>query len=165
MCKEVSAKSAILSIFPELLSTSPADAVLLGSPIGCIRSIESVLDSKIKYLHSLGDRLGLLNVHNALCLMQHALTFPKLLYVLRAAPCFSSGLLESFYTVHHCLLESVCNISLDDDSWKQASLPINSGGLGIRNATLLAPLAYLASDADCAPLLFSLLPQYILVTT
>ena len=164
VCSEASTKSAIQSTFPELLSTSPADAVLLGSPIGCIRSIESVLDSKIKYLHSLGDRLGLLHAHDALCLMQHALTLPKLLYVLRTAPCFSSGLLESFDTVQRSLLESVCNISLDDDSWKQASLPINSGVLGIRSATSLAPSAFLASAAGCAPLLSSLLPQYILDT-
>ena len=78
VCSEASTKSVILSTFPELLSTSPADAVLLGSPIGCICSIESVLDSKIKYLQSLGDRLGLLHAHDALCLMQHALTLPKL---------------------------------------------------------------------------------------
>ena len=104
--------------------------------------------------------------HDGLCLMQHALALPKLHYVLRSTPCFFSGLLETMDMAQHYTFWSLSVIiSLDDDLWKQASLPIISGGLGIRSATSLA-----LSTAAClccsgwAPLLSSSLPQYILDT-
>ena len=43
----------------------------------------------------------------------------------------------------------------------QAALPINAGGLRIRSAAKLAPSAYLASAAGCAPILQTLLPDVI----
>ena len=42
-------------------------------------------------------------------------------------------------------LDSIINIQLDNEMWMQASLPINSGGLGIRKACDLALPAYLSS--------------------
>ena len=53
-----------------------------------------------------------------------------------------------FDAVLRSLLEVICNVKLDDSCWLQASLPINSGGLRIRSAVMLAPSAYLAS-ASC----------------
>ena len=39
------------------------------------------------------------------------------------------------------------NVSLTDDQWLQASLPVRNGGLGIRRVSSLASSAFLASAA------------------
>ena len=56
------------------------------------------------------------------------------------------------------LLEVICNVKLDDSCWLQASLPINSGGLGIRSAVMLAQSAYLASAAGSTHVSQAILP-------
>ena len=47
---------------------------------------------------------------------------------------------------------------MSDISWQQASLPINSEGLGIRSAVMLVPSAYLATAAGSAPISQAILP-------
>jgi hypothetical protein len=151
----------MISAFPSLTVVSSHNAMLLGSPIGGDVSVNSAIESKIHSLQTLGDRLKLLHAHDALTLLRNAFTMPKILYILRTAPCFRSTLLEDFDSIQRSLLEGICNIQLNDDSWMQAALPINAGGLGIRSAAKLAPSAYLASAAGCATILQTLLPDAI----
>jgi len=40
---------------------------------------------------------------------------------------------------------SICNVSLTDDQWLQASLAVRNGGLGSRRVSSLASSAFLAS--------------------
>ena len=47
---------------------------------------------------------------------------------------------------------------MDDEKWRQASLPVRWGGLGVRGVVLLAPSAYLASAANTTDLTSALLP-------
>ena len=42
-------------------------------------------------------------------------------------------------------LSAILNTQLDDTAWQQASLPIKSGGLGVRSAVQLSASAFLAS--------------------
>ena len=42
-------------------------------------------------------------------------------------------------------LKAILNVDLDDVIWKQATLPVSSGGLGVRLATDLALPAFLSS--------------------
>jgi len=44
------------------------------------------------------------------------------------------------------------NCDLSDEQWRQASLPINTGGLGVRKVSSLALSAYLASSESTASL-------------
>ena len=41
----------------------------------------------------------------------------------------------------------ICNVSLTDDQWLQASLPVRNGGLGVRRVSSLASSAFLALAA------------------
>ena len=50
-------------------------------------------------------------------------------------------------------------MSLEDDQWLQATLPVKSGGLGIRRAHQIAPSAYLASASGTAALVSTILPD------
>ena len=76
------------------------------------------------------------------------------------APCFLSAKLARFDESLRHLLCVILNVqSLHDDSaLLQASLPVRSGGIGIRRSVQLAPSAYLASAAGCSELIPQILP-------
>ena len=158
ICANKDTMSSILTSFPALHPSDPRHAILLRSPIGGIEAIEDTIKAKVADLQRLGERLPLLEAHDSLCLLLSAFAIPKVLYILRTAPCFLSPSLDHFDSLQRSLIESICNIELSDASWLQASLPINGGGLGIRSVAMLAPLAYLASAAGSAPISQAILP-------
>ena len=152
----------ILSSIPSLNVCLPASATLLGSPLGDADSIpvsDSISD-KVLHLKVMGDRLQGLQAHDALLLLKHAFTIPKLLYTLRSVPCFASSELNSYVDTLRSIFSSICNIHLDrdDPSWLQSTLPVKSGGLGLRSAVHLAPSAFLSSAAGCSNLIHQILP-------
>jgi hypothetical protein len=159
ICIDDKTQSSMLESSPTIIVVKPSNATLLGSPIGDVPSINTILQSKIDQLQLLGSRLQHLHSHDALCILRNAFSLPKILYILRTTPCFQSNLLSTFNVVLRSLLEEICNIHLDDTAWLQASLPIKAGGLGIRSATLLAPSAYLASAAGSFSTSFTILPE------
>ena len=161
ICHNRDSLNELTSDFSCLRYTDPSNAVLLGSPIGDIQSIDTILQLKIENQKLMGEHLPLklLEAHDALYLLRHTFSLPKLLYVLRSAPCFLSSLLGSFDSTLCTMLESICNVKLGDTSWLQASLPINSGGLGIRSAVMLAPTAFLASTAGSTLISQAILPS------
>jgi hypothetical protein len=54
-------------------------------------------------------------------------------------------MLQDMDNLQRDLLQTICNVELDNIAWMQASLPISAGGLGIRSFPQLVPSAYLAS--------------------
>ena len=159
ICVDDATRDAILLQFPSLCDTPPVKATLLGSPIGGIEATEMVLQKKNADLEVLGERLTELQAHDPMCLLKNAFSLPKLLYIVRTAPCFKSTMLSDFDRLQRSLLESLCNIHLTDYNWLQASLPALCGGLGIRSAVTLALSAFLASAAGCASLSRAILPN------
>ena len=158
ICANKDTLPLILTSFPTLHPSDPRHAILLGSPIRDIEAIEDTIKAKVADLQRMGERLPLLEAHDSLCLLRSTFAIPKLLYILRTAPCFLSPPLDHFDGLQRSLIESICNIQLSDASWLQASLPINSGGLGIRSTAMLAPSAFLASAAGSAPISQAILP-------
>ena len=158
ICSDPHSRNYLLAVSPDFQIVPPANASLLGSPIGDIQAIDSVLSTKMEALKCMGQRLSLLHSHDALCLLRNAFTLPKLLYVLRTSPCFQSSLLLALDNLQRALLESICNVHLSDQAWTQASLPIKRGGLGIRSFTMLAPSAFLASAAGSYQITTRILP-------
>ena len=107
------------------------------------------MSEKIEQLKVMGNRLKYLCSQDALILLKNAMAIPKLLYLLRTSPCFLSTLLEDYDSL---ILNTITNNNMDADSpaWLQASLPVRSGGLGIRRAAQLAPSTFMASAAGCS---------------
>ena len=143
---------SLLQIAPDLRKTHPRDAMLLDSPIGGSTSIDSTLTCKLDVLKIMGSRLCHLSRHDDL-LLRNSFAIPKILYVLRTAPCFSSPLLEAYDKELRSILSDMLNISFESaDVWSQATLPVGFGGIGVRSASQLAIPAFLGfSRWICGP--------------
>ena len=95
------------------------------------------------------SRPSLLSSQDALILLRYSFTIPKILYILRTAPCFTSPCLVVYDAELHNTLAEVLNIDFSCESaWSLATLPVCFGGIGVRRASQLAPSAYLASAAS-----------------
>ena len=151
-----------LSDFPGLQLTPPNKAVLLGSPLG-EESMSDLLSAPLHPLKVIGDRLQHLHSHNAITLLRHSFAIPKVLHLLHMSPTFRSPLLVSWDNMLVSILSKITNIkfSPEDRAWIQATLPIRSGGLGIRRASFLAPSAFLASAVGASTLMQELLPPLL----
>ena len=130
----------MLSVVPGLQVLGRDRADILGSPIGSMEGISEAIQTKTDQLRLMGDRLHLLHSHDALLLLRHSFSIPKILYILRTAPCFLSASLEAYDNLLRAILSNISNVCLEEDSvWAQASLPVSAGGLGVRRAAQLAP--------------------------
>ena len=141
--------------------TSPSTVVLLGTPLSAGEHLDTVLDKKKQELSLLTKIFELMPAHDSLYLLRNVLTAPRLMYLLRTAPCTDSPVLQLYDTVIRESLSTTLNVDLDDDRWRQASLPVRWGGLGVRGVALLAPSAYLASAASTTELTSALLPAHL----
>ena len=82
ICNDPHAQDEFLSEYSSIQFTPPEEATPLGSPIGELASITKVLRKKISDLTVMGERLKLLQAHDALCLLRNAFSLPKLMYTL-----------------------------------------------------------------------------------
>ena len=154
-------RDTIITALPGAVVVDPANAYLLGSPIGDLGSISTSLDENTKALSIMGEHFVHFSAHDSLVLLQHSFAIPKLHYLLRTTPCFLSGHLEEYDSVLRSILSSVTNCPLvqDEKAWLQASLPVKLGCLGIRRAVQVAPSAYLSSTAATSNLVTAILPN------
>lgn len=109
---------------------------------------------KTALLRRMGERLQLLSSDDAILLLKHHFTLPKLLYNHRTSPCFLSLELLIYDNLLKTIVSGITNIHYeeDDPAWTQATLPMKLGGLGIWSAVQLAPSAFLASAAGSSEL-------------
>ena len=156
ICEEGTRATSAQSILPGAQWVDPVSATVLGSSVGDLFSISTLIEGKISVLKRMGERLKHLPSHDALLLLRHSLAIPKLLYSLRSAPCFLSPCLKTYDVELRRIVGSITNISLDaESSWIQTSLPVVWGS-GVR--TQLAPSAFLASVAGSSDLAHEILP-------
>jgi len=88
---------------------------------------------------------------------------PKLLRKPLAACCVDHELLRKFDDQMRSAVCSICNVSLTDDQWPQASAPVRNGGLGLRHVSSLVLSAFLASAAGTRKLQDHILHRVSLV--
>ena len=136
-------------------------ASLLGAPLLPGPAIDAALSKKCEDLQLTIDRLKRLQSHDALIILQNSLSVPKLLYVLRTSACAGHPLLQTFDDILRSGLSDILNVSITDDQWIQASLPVRHGGLGVRSVVRLASSTFLASAAGSIPYLVQILPERV----
>ena len=149
---------SFLSAAPGFHVTSPEDVTLLGSPLS--DSVDDCILEKVQTLKILEDRIQRFQLQDALLLLRYSLAAPRMIYLLRTSPCFSSPSLYTFDELLRRILSSICNmpIATMDKLWMQASLPVRYGGLGLRSVVQLAPSAFLSSVNATYDLVDRLLP-------
>ena len=157
----------ILTSIPGDQLVDPANATLLGSPLGDGSCVSRVIAEKIDALKRVGEKFEVLSAHDALFLLRNSFAIPKFQYLLRTAPCFKSEMLIEYDNTLHLILSEVTNtaVASDDRAWTQASLPVKLGGLGVRSAVELAPSAFLASMNMNAALVEAILPTTLCSST
>ena len=136
---------------------------LLGAPIGSDEFCRQHTLKRVKKAEELLDALaGLENAQAALHLLRQCASYCKLGYSARVVPpsAHTEALLEMDSAVRSCL-EQVASASLTGDSWAQAQLKLNKGGLGLRSAVKHSPAAYLSSRAKRSALCRSMYAGYI----
>ena len=96
------ARSLFASLGINLPETSPADVILLGALLSAGQNLDVVLESKRLELQRLSKRLELMPSHDSLYLLRNVLTAPRLMYLLRTAPCMGSPELPKFDAGSQC---------------------------------------------------------------
>ena len=132
----------------------------LGSPIwGSPEFLSAFVGSVVDRVSALQERLrDLGDPQVELHLLRSCLGVCKLNHLLRTIPpgCVDSELLRFDDNLRHSL-SSICNASISDQSWLQATLPCSLGGLGLRGAYRASSAAFLgcciSSFALCSQLL------------
>ena len=144
-------------IMPNIRETSLGNLSLLGSPLGT-NSMESSEHACVERVKMICQRLAPLDAHWALFFLSRYVSAPRVNYLLRVSPMYRAdeALLIIDGCVRHTLSERI-NVNLSDDAWKQASLPVRFGGLGVRSVASLALPCFLASTHSSQALVASIL--------
>ncbi|XP_055335726.1 uncharacterized protein LOC129586490 [Paramacrobiotus metropolitanus] len=138
-------RETFIKCHPEFLQPTESELLLLGAPL-LQAAIPDAIAKKTEDLQRLSSKLSVLPAHQAYYLLRTCICVPKMNYLLRASPTWlCTDELEVFDSVSKSALESVTNVRFDSVTWAQVSLPVSSGGLGIRRVAELATSAYLAS--------------------
>ena len=146
-CEIISSNASLMN-HPLLSSFRKLDisqGYLLGAPLTAGSAMDKNLSSRVEDLKRASKRLMLVSRHDALTLLRFSLSAPKLMHTMRSSPCYSHPSLHEFDIRLRDCLSMITNINLSDVQWKQASLPVKKGGLGIRLVSQVAPSAFLAS--------------------
>ena len=150
-----------MGVYPSQIVHVPNHGVeLLGSPIGSREFVTDFLErriQKVAEVHSILEEMD--DAQIELALLRGCLGFGKVVHLLRTCP--PSDILQALHRFDLRLRARVAGILrtpfLEADVWKQASLPIRLGGLGITRTLPLASPAYLGSCALTHGLVSSIL--------
>ncbi|GAU95301.1 hypothetical protein RvY_06943 [Ramazzottius varieornatus] len=122
--------------------------------------LERAVRAKTSKIRLVNANLNLLFAHQALFLLKNCLCLPKLLYILRCSPVWKvPALLREFDEVVRSSLSEIANTGMSSGPWRQATLPVGLGGLGIRRTEEVALPAFLASLHSVRQLVLSILPE------
>ena len=126
--------------------------MLLGAPLSPGPAMTECLQACCQDLTRAVNRLKLVLAHDALVLLKNLLSASRRLHTLRSTCCVDHDLLIFFDDQIRSAVFNICNVSLTDDQWLQASLPVHNGGLGLRRVSSLASSAFLASSVGTCQL-------------
>ncbi|XP_073955687.1 uncharacterized protein [Choristoneura fumiferana] len=145
------------SLLPGLRELNTDSFCLLGAPI-FPSAVPEALEIRRDLLLFASERLKGINPHVALALMQKCFAVPKMTYLLRTAPAWLfPDDVGSFDVAIKSAVESITNVSMSDNQWAQAALPIRYGGIGVRRLRDVSLPAFLASAHGVAGLVSNIL--------
>ena len=145
------APQADLSAFPPSFQVRrPGVFDLLGSPVGDFDHCNTFTQTERveKAAKCLEAVAALPDPQVGLQLLRHCVSFTKMVHSMRTTPPGAhASALAAFDQQHRGCLEHLGCFPVSDRTWHQATLGLKQGGLGLRQCTVHAPAAYLASVA------------------
>ena len=108
-------------------------------------SLSSALSKSVATLNLMATRLQSLHAQDGLLILRHSFSTPSIQHLLRGMLCCEHAMLEEYDLLLRRTVCRILNCNLDDTAWLQASLPVSSGGLGVRSAVQLSASCFLAS--------------------
>jgi hypothetical protein len=132
---------------------------LLGSSLN-LETTKLLLLNKSRDLETIFQKISILPCHYSLHVLKNCYSAPKLIYLLRTAPCFKENILANIDSIIQKATSDFGNINITNSALEQAMLPSRIGGLGIRNASELAIPAYLSSVVSAESLASSINPLF-----
>ena len=147
---------AILASFSQLLPgirlVNKVGLELLGAPIGDRALAEQLARLKSQF-QTFVERIAALDAHSSFFLLKNCCTMPRFLYTLRTSHAFcNTVVLQELDDTVRVSLANILNVSINDNQWSQAILPIKMGGLGIGSAAIIGSSAFLSSIASSSRL-------------
>ena len=142
------------------IPTSSDGFTLLGSPVGPISFCEDIFSKRVsKIADTLSKLADLEDSQMETALLRSCLALPKVAYVLRTCPpALIQEALGSFDRIMRDALSDLAGGPLPDWSWAKLSLsPFVFRRLNVRQASLHAPAAYIASFLQSRPLISRIL--------
>ena len=136
--------TAVQTIFPVCKFVSPEECELLGAPLSTNSASKCV--ARRTNIKSMSSRLATIDRHDALALLKSSLGHPKILYTLRAGPCFecNNELAALDDALATAFAIGVC-VPTDERAWERASITIQLEGIGMRSAMNTALPSFLVS--------------------
>jgi ubiquitin carboxyl-terminal hydrolase 44/49 len=140
-----------VEVFPSQIIRVPNRGVeLLGSPIGSQEFMREFVKQRVEKISTVDLQLEEMDdAQIELALLRGCLGFGKVVHLLRTCP--PPDILEALEGFDDRLRSRIASILrapfLEVDAWKQASLPIRLGGLGITHTVPLAGPAFIGSCA------------------
>ena len=151
----------MLDIEPLFKVIDVAALDLLGAPL-LPPAVGPIFQKKLDDLQRLIENMKLLDHHESFFLLKNCFSIPRVMYLLRCAPCFMCpNILDKFDLKLREGLQAILNVTLDDRAWNVAALPVKYGGLGIRKTRDLAVPTFLSSAFGSNAVAGTLLPESI----
>ena len=148
--------SAIVPLLQGSLVIKPECSTLLGAPIGSISGGE-LLRKRVDSVLAACNAFRSIRLHDALFLLQKCSGEPKLMYHMRCSIPENQETLQEADDLLRSALSALLNIKLDSSMWRQATLPLEQGGLGLPSVIRVSHSAFLASCNKAEPLIQLLL--------
>ena len=94
-----------------------------------------------------------LNVYSSFQLTMRSYSFVlhavnKLMHIMRTLPCAGHTLLSDIDDCLRLTLSNITKVNITDEQFRHASLPVKSGGIGVRSIMSIAPSAFLSSSTN-----------------
>ena len=120
---------------------SVPDATLLGAPLFVGSVLDNAWSSRCMELSRAVNRLKSVGAQDSLILLRASFSASRVQHLIRCSPSVDNPALEEFDKLLRSAVSHLTNCNLSDDQWRQASLPVKIGGLGVRRVSSLAPQA------------------------
>ena len=160
-CEQIANSPSTIKPLSDFEFVNINNATLLGAPLTKGTAMDSLLSKRLNDLKRSAERLRLISAHDAVILLKYSCGTPKILHMLRSSPCAQHPSLDEFDSVLRTCICNIANVNLNEMQWKQASLPVKAGGLGIRSVSSLSSSAFLASVSSTVHLQDLLLDRHM----